>query len=210
MADASDFPFLDDPHRLLGLGAYRLTADEFQVGARAVLATEPWRRSWSWWFAFFGPWHAALAVGVWMLVAWARGVDGPFGPVDGGQAFAACAATFASALVLWLALYGLPWRIRRLYRTFLGAGEEYAFAFTPARWMLHTPMSDSSYDWEFLRDVFEFNDGFLFRLKTAPGGFWLPDHALVAPFGHRAAADLFRSKISKYRVVDRSTGRTPD
>jgi hypothetical protein len=203
MAVAADFPVLDDRRRLLGLASFRMTAEEFRAAVRANLETLPWMRSWPRWAAFFGLWHAALATGIWLLVGGAQGKDGP---VDGAEGFFACVLTVGSALVLWRMLYGVPFQIRRLFRTFPGAGDESAFAFTPDRFHSHVPLGDSSCGWEFLREVIEFEDGFLCRLKTAPGGIWLPDHALTAPFDHFAAAELFRSKVPDYRVVHRRVG----
>ncbi len=207
MAVADDFPFLDDPRSVLGLASYRLTADEFRAGARADLAHLPWNRSWPAWLAFFGFWHALLAVSVWMVIADVRGAAGPFGFIDKIWILAAFLWAYFATIALWAGLYGIPSRVRRLYRKSPLAGAEVAFAFTADRWMFNAPLDEVSFGWEFIRDALEFEDGFGFRFKTAPGTVWVPDHALAAPFDHHAATTLFQSKVPKYRVVSYAAGR---
>lgn len=207
MAVAADFPYLDDPRDLIGRASYRLTADEIRAAARADLAHQPWCRSWPGWLAFFGFWHAILIASVCALIAAVRGLEGPFGPVDKGVIPFAVISAYIAGLVLWKGLYTLPAQIRTLYQKHPLADAELTLAFTANRWMFHGPMTDSSFAWEFLRDVFEFEDGFGFRLKIGPGTVWLPDHALAAPFNHHAAAELFREKVSKYRVVPVRAGK---
>ena len=202
--DLHDFPFLDDPARAIGSGSYRLTEDEFVAANRAArMATAPWYRSWPWAIAFFGVWHAAMLIGLYLAFLAPR-AEGEGFNVDG------VILVVASGWFLWLLLYGVDRRVRAAFLTFPTAGDEFALAFTADRYMGRTGLGDFSDDWSFLRRVVELRDGFVLVLKFPRGSTWLPDHALVAPFDHRAAADLFRSKVSKYRVVDRPAGRTHD
>lgn len=100
-------------------------------------------------------------------------------------------------------------RVRAAYRKYPTAGEEVALAFTADRFLTRTRLGDFSADWSFLRRVVELRDGFVLVLKNDGGVTWLPDHALAAPFDHRAAAELFREKVRPFWVVDRAAGTTP-
>ena len=195
-----EFPFLDDPARAIGWGSYRLTEDEFLVANRAArMATAPWYRSWPWAIAFFGVWHALLLLGLYTAFLAPRPEGGPF-KVEG------VLLVFSAAFVLWLSLYGVNRRVRAAFHAYPSAGDEFALAFTADRFMGRTGLGDFSDDWSFLRRVAELRDGFILVLKTSQGQMWLPDHALAAPFDHRAAAELFREKVPRYRVVDRAAG----
>ncbi|OJW20724.1 MAG: hypothetical protein BGO49_03885 [Planctomycetales bacterium 71-10] len=193
-----DFPFLDDPARAIGWGSYRLTEDEFVVANRAArMAMAPWYRSRPWAIVFFGFWHATFLFGLYLAFLVPRPAGDGFN-VDG------VTLAVASGWFLWLLLYGVNRRIRAAFRTFPTAGDEIALAFTADRFIGRTSLGDSSDDWAFLRRVAELHDGFLLVLKIPNGSIWLPNHALAAPFDHQAAAELFRSKVPRYRVVDRA------
>lgn len=199
--DVRDIPYLDDPARLIGRGSYQITEDETLAVARAArIAILPWYRSWPWAIAFFGFWHAMALYGIYLLLA----------PRAEGEPpnFFGLPVAITSGYMLWKLLYGLDRQARAAFRKSPMAGDDYGLAFTPDRFIVHTRLADASLEWPFLRRVVELRDGFAL-VQTPKSAIWLPDHALAAPFDHRAAAELFRSKVPKYRVVNRSARRGP-
>ncbi|MDG3007493.1 hypothetical protein [Paludisphaera mucosa] len=203
--DVREIPFVADPSRVVGWASFRFTEDEFVAATRAVtMAQLRWYGSRFWGILFFGFWHVLLLGGLYLIVRWARSGDGPDGPVSGWTAVEGLLATLVAGRILWVGFYGLHRRVRASYARFPFAGDEYAMALTPDRYITHSPLVDSSDDWAFLPGVVEFRDGFVLLNKSGAGGLWLPDHALHAPFNHPAAAALFRSKAPRYAS---STGR---
>ncbi len=201
--DLRDFLFLDDPARAIGWGSYRLTEDEFVAANRAArMAMMPWYRSWPWAIAFFGVWHAAFLLGLYIAFLAPR-------PEGSGVRVEGIVLAGSSGFMLWLILYGVNRRVRAAFRKFPTAGDELALAFTADRFIGRTNLGDWSDDWSFLRRVVELRDGFVLVMKIPKGAMWLPDHALAAPFDHRAAAELFREKAPGYKVVDRAAGTPP-
>lgn len=187
---------------IVGAAAYRLTQDEFRRAWEAALtASRPWRRSRFGGVLFFGGWHLLLAAGLYGTFVRSSEPDGRM------LAILAPVLAIASAFVLWRGLYGASRQIHAGIRSFPLLGDELSFSLTPDRFITHNRLADSSVDWSFLRDVVEFSDGFVVRLKRLRGGYWIPDHALQAPFDHQQAAAFLRSRGVKYRVIDRAVGR---
>ncbi|WP_165071414.1 YcxB family protein [Paludisphaera rhizosphaerae] len=198
----SDVPSQAGPNPVVGVASFPIDREEFTRASRASLtAFRPWHRSRSRELLFFGFWHLLLVLGLYETF------KRPATPDDRILGSLAPVLAASAAFVLWLGLYGVPRLIRASLRRYPLIGEEFTFTFTHERFISHNRLVDTSIDWSFVHSVVEFADGFFIRLKRFPGGYWVPDHALRAPFDHQQAAAFLRSRGVKYRVIDRAVGR---
>jgi len=146
--------------------------------------------------------HVMLLAGVAVLVLWLCGAKGANGPIPwGAAAFNVVVATI-SGLVLYYGIYGYRRRLRSLYRAFPLRDEKVHYQLTPLRFVSQHRLAQGSSDWSLVGTVTEFRDGFFIQ-TAAPSGEWIPNHAFDETLTAVDIANLLRSRVNRYKVVNR-------
>ena len=109
-------------------------------------------------------------------------------------------------MALYTKIYAYRKRLSLKYRADPLAGEKIFYEFTPLRMIVRDALSEGSEDWGFTRGVVELRDGFVLVPVGFQPGRWIPKHAFHESFGVDEAAVFFRSKVKRYKVIDRFAG----
>jgi hypothetical protein len=149
--------------------------------------------------------HVLLLAGIEVLVLWAYGAKGENGPIPWQAAAFSAGLAIAGGWVLYSRIYGYRRRLRAGYRAFPLRDEKVNYQFTPLRFAFQHRLAEGSSDWSVIPQVTEFRDGFLIH-ETPRSGHWVPKYAFGESFGEIDAANLLRSRVGRYRVIDRSAG----
>lgn len=135
-------------------------------------------------------------------IRWFRGPKGMEAPLPGYVAITKLGIGIALACAVYSKNYFLRLWFKWIYRAFPLKGEKVVYQFTPLRLLYQHKLAQGSNDWSLITRSVEFRDGFFLMLQPR-SGIWIPKHALSDSFGPEELEDLLRSKIKKYKVIDR-------
>lgn len=190
---------------ILGSASYAFTEEEFIASSRAAgiaqfrlydtLASRSGVMVLGWVFVWGGIAAATMRL---------TGMEDADDPMPG--VIVALLSVFA-AFALWVLYRYIHFHRReftKAYRKSPYRDSAFEYQFTPSRLIFRGRESEGSLDWSLAQRVAELRDGFLIIWYPGGGGTFIPNHALLAPFGPEDLANLLRSKVKKYRVINRA------
>jgi hypothetical protein len=184
--------------------SFLFTEDEFIAAYRAIRMTI--NRAYDSWIMRLGIMiggHIFLFASIVVWGLWLVGNKGENGPIPiPVLVFNAIIAAFC-VFGLYRSVYFYRRHLRSLYRSFPLRDEKVLYTFTPLRYSYEHRQAQGSVDWRLVPKVTEFRDGFVIH-TSGLDGHWIPKHALREPFGNVDLANLLRSRVTKYKPIDRS------
>jgi hypothetical protein len=184
--------------------SYTFTEREFMAAHRAMrISRQPSYDSFTSRLGVIVAGHVMLLAAIEVLVLWLLGVEGDNGPIPGLVVVLGLAIGVYSAWALYSKIYCYRRHLQRLYQSYPLRDEKMFYQFTPLRFIFQHRFAQGSTDWSLIDRATELKDGFVIQ-QTAEGGDWIPKHALDESFGDVELSNLLRSKVKRFKVVDRA------
>lgn len=151
-------------------------------------------------FLLFG--HLFFVSGLLVLPAVFMRKKGDNAPIPLGAVFMMAGISLIAGFVLFTNWYGYRWLMRRAFRkSLLGGDLKSSYIFTPEYIQSENRLIEAKKKWEVVDRVIELRDGFVLVIGGAAE--WVPKHAFAEPFDDVEFANLAKSRVKKYQIVDR-------
>lgn len=190
---------------ILGSASYVFTEDEFIAACRAAGIAR--FRLYDTWVSRSGVMafgYVFLLGGIAATVIWLTATEGADGPMPGAAVALLGVIAAIACWVLYRKIHFYRKGIAKAYRESPYRDGAFEYQFTPSRLIFRGRESEGSLDWSLAQKVAELRDGFDITWYPGGAGTFIPNHALRDPFGPDDLASLLRSKVKKYRVINRA------
>ena len=149
--------------------------------------------------------YVFLFTGIMVTTMWLLGIEGNKGPIPPLAVVINLGIAGVAGSALYTKIHGYRSHLKSMYRKSGLSGGKVRYQFTPLRIISENDRSQGSTDWSIPKRALEFRDGFLIDWGAWAGS-WIPKYVLTDAFSADDLAELFRAKINKYLVIDRTAG----